>query len=141
MQHYPKLKKYISLFPPELRSEPHAHPDPYPHTYFRSEEPATESNTEKDTDAQREEVRAWVRERMADEQMSAEPEVELHTRENKPQDTPSREQQSVARFGPTKDSVPAMPQILKGDGFFEGGDGSEDGDGDVGDGNEEKGHD
>lgn len=71
--HYPKLKKYISLFPPELRSQSHEHSDPYPHSYSRP------TGSEKETDAQREEVRAWVREQMAASEMNAEPELEIRS--------------------------------------------------------------
>lgn len=71
--HYPKLKKYISLFPPELRSQSQEHSDPYPHSYSRP------SGSENETDAQREEVRAWVREQMAASEMSAEPELEIRS--------------------------------------------------------------
>lgn len=78
-----------------------------------------------------------MRERMAAGQMSAEPEVELHTREHrKPQGSPSHERQSGASFGPAKDSAPAFPQNIQGDEFFEDDGGSEDGEGD-GDGDEE----
>jgi len=82
VQHYPKLKKYISLFPPDIRSQSHAHPDPYPHSYPESSDSRPEktaSQTEKDTDAQREEVRARVRERMTAGEMSSEPEVEVRS--------------------------------------------------------------
>ncbi|PCH35633.1 hypothetical protein WOLCODRAFT_126072 [Wolfiporia cocos MD-104 SS10] len=72
--HYPKLRKYISLFPPELRQQPHEHLDPFPHLYLSSNSSSAEGISE--TDAQREEVRAWVREQMAAGQMSAEPEVD-----------------------------------------------------------------
>ncbi|KZT01468.1 uncharacterized protein LAESUDRAFT_663995 [Laetiporus sulphureus 93-53] len=81
-QHYPKLKKYISLFPPELRARPHAHPDPYPHLYSHLSSPGdTSAKPENDTNVQREQVRAWVREQMAAGEMTAEPELELKGRE------------------------------------------------------------
>lgn len=132
VQHYPKLKKYISLFPPELRAEPHAHPDPYPHTYTSSKDASGDAKPENDTDAQREEVRAWVREQMASGQMSAEPEVELRTREHKrPHFSPSHEQPG-AKVRPVKTSVPAMSQEIEGDEFFGDDDGGEDGESNVG---------
>ncbi|KAL0565532.1 18S rRNA maturation protein [Marasmius crinis-equi] len=55
--HYPKTKKYISLFPPEARHDP------------QKSEPTTAS-----TDAEREEVRRWIREQMEKGDLPAEPE-------------------------------------------------------------------
>nr|GAT58382.1 predicted protein [Mycena chlorophos] len=57
--HYPKMKKYISLFPPELRSGETPQPS---------------------LDAGREEVRKWVREQMASGDLPAEPELHLDSR-------------------------------------------------------------
>ncbi|KAJ7496600.1 hypothetical protein FB451DRAFT_1335114 [Mycena latifolia] len=57
--HYPKTKKYVSLFPPELRKG-------------ETQEPAS--------NAGREEVRAWVRAQMASGDLSAEPELHLDSR-------------------------------------------------------------
>ncbi|KAJ7099344.1 hypothetical protein B0H15DRAFT_543577 [Mycena belliarum] len=57
--HYPKTKKYISLFPPELRKG-------------ETQEPAN--------DAGRDEVRAWVTTQMASGEVSAEPELHLDAR-------------------------------------------------------------
>ncbi|KAJ7744685.1 hypothetical protein B0H16DRAFT_1559840 [Mycena metata] len=57
--HYPKTKKYISLFPPELRKG-------------ETQEPSV--------DAGREEVRAWVRAQMDAGEISAEPELHLDSR-------------------------------------------------------------
>ncbi|KAF7350897.1 hypothetical protein MSAN_01651800 [Mycena sanguinolenta] len=59
--HYPKTKKYISLFPPELR-------------HGETQELAV--------DAGREEVRAWVRTQMEKGELSAEPELHLDARGN-----------------------------------------------------------
>ncbi|KAJ7672114.1 hypothetical protein B0H17DRAFT_1084491 [Mycena rosella] len=57
--HYPKTKKYVSLFPPELRKG---------------------ETQELASDAGREEVRAWVRAQMASGELSAEPELHLDAR-------------------------------------------------------------
>lgn len=64
--HYPKTKKYISLFPPEVRV---------------GEEEATEKSKSKaraeersETDRQREEIRRWVREQMDGGGLSGTPE-------------------------------------------------------------------
>jgi hypothetical protein len=63
MQHYPKTKKYISLFPPEVR---------------KGEKPSAASLAEaKKTNADREKVRAWIREQMKDGQLPTEPEYEI----------------------------------------------------------------
>lgn len=58
-QHYPKTKKYISLFPPELRAG-------------ETQEPTA--------DAGREEVRTWIRSQMESGELSAEPELHLDSR-------------------------------------------------------------
>ncbi|KAI0343605.1 hypothetical protein BDW22DRAFT_1476361 [Trametopsis cervina] len=70
VSHYPKLKKYISLFPPELRQ----------HTEDGSD---AEKGKEKEyevetaaTDEQREEIRKDIRSRMEQGELSAEPEKE-----------------------------------------------------------------
>ncbi|KAH9833994.1 uncharacterized protein C8Q71DRAFT_797866 [Rhodofomes roseus] len=134
--HYPKLNKYIALFPPELRGEPQAHPDPYPHTHSRSKDSESEQNPENETDAQREEVRTWVREQMAAGEMSAEPEVELH-KKDRPTTSHDRplgakgnarlEEEEKRKATDTKSAA------LEGDAFFgedagseESGDGGED---------------
>ncbi|KAF7782763.1 hypothetical protein Agabi119p4_2139 [Agaricus bisporus var. burnettii] len=58
--HYPKLKKYISLFPPEIR---------------KGEQPSTASAKDAAETAQgREEVRSWVRSCMEKGELSGEPE-------------------------------------------------------------------
>ncbi|KAJ7478608.1 hypothetical protein B0H11DRAFT_1279280 [Mycena galericulata] len=57
--HYPKTKKYISLFPPELRKG-------------EAQEPSA--------DAGRDEVRTWIRSRMDNGELSAEPELHLDSR-------------------------------------------------------------
>ncbi|KAJ6534028.1 hypothetical protein DFH09DRAFT_1043627 [Mycena vulgaris] len=59
IMHYPKTRKYISLFPPELRKG---------------------ETQELASDAGREEVRAWVRAQMAGGELSAEPELHLDSR-------------------------------------------------------------
>lgn len=58
-QHYPKTKKYISLFPPELRKG-------------EAEEPSA--------DAGRDEVRTWIRSQMDNGELSVEPELHLDSR-------------------------------------------------------------
>ncbi|RPD68984.1 hypothetical protein L226DRAFT_540154 [Lentinus tigrinus ALCF2SS1-7] len=66
--HYPKTKKYISLFPPEVRQGGKDKD---------KEQVAREEKEKSETDRQREEVRKWVREQMEAGALSAEPEVEL----------------------------------------------------------------
>ncbi|KAH6910414.1 hypothetical protein BKA70DRAFT_1147429 [Coprinopsis sp. MPI-PUGE-AT-0042] len=61
--HYPKAKKYISLFPPEVRN---------------GEAPAKVSEAESDkTNKDREEVRSWVRESMMKKDLPSEPELQI----------------------------------------------------------------
>ncbi|KAJ7750118.1 hypothetical protein DFH07DRAFT_828242 [Mycena maculata] len=57
--HYPKTKKYVSLFPPELRKG-------------EAQEPSA--------DAGRDEVRTWIRAQMDSGELSAEPELHLDSR-------------------------------------------------------------
>ncbi|KAH9922081.1 uncharacterized protein B0H18DRAFT_1121102 [Fomitopsis serialis] len=138
--YYPKLKKYISLFPPELRASPHAHPDPYPHLYSRSDAPGEDAKAENETDAQREEVRAWVRERMAAGEMSAEPEVELRERErHKDRQMTARDRQLDEGLdkAKVKGEQDARPAVLEGDEFF-GDDGGSEESGGGGDGEDEE---
>ncbi|KAL4249597.1 rRNA-processing protein EFG1 [Abortiporus biennis] len=71
--HYPKLKKYVSLFPPEVLAlgEDQGEDE-------QSEAARKAVRDEKsETDAQRAEVRKWVKEQMENGQLSLEPEVEL----------------------------------------------------------------
>ncbi|KAI8971029.1 hypothetical protein BD414DRAFT_229574 [Trametes punicea] len=73
IMHYPKTKKYISLFPPEVRQ-----------AKGQSAAEATREAKEKsETDRQREEIRTWIRERMNSGELSWEPEVELERSEKK----------------------------------------------------------
>ncbi|KAF5375530.1 hypothetical protein D9615_009197 [Tricholomella constricta] len=61
--HYPKTKKYISLFPPEIREETTS-----------SEKSIPKVNPDS------EEVRSWIRKRMETGEISLEPELHLHSR-------------------------------------------------------------
>ncbi|KAI1790322.1 hypothetical protein LXA43DRAFT_891111 [Ganoderma leucocontextum] len=70
--HYPKLKKYVSLFPPEVRKGKGDGDE---------EVNANEEKGKAETDRQREEIRTWVREQMAAGALSSEPEVEVGTLE------------------------------------------------------------
>ncbi len=70
--HYPKTKKYISLFPPEVRQGGKD-----------AEQVAREEKEKTETDRQREEVRKWVTEQMEAGALSGEPEVELRKAEGK----------------------------------------------------------
>ncbi|KAF5387230.1 hypothetical protein D9757_006811 [Collybiopsis confluens] len=58
--HYPKTKKYISLFPPELRQN--------------SNDDSPSSTEPADTDHQREQVKTWIREQMNSGALAGEPE-------------------------------------------------------------------
>ncbi|KAF9012602.1 hypothetical protein BDQ17DRAFT_1232590 [Cyathus striatus] len=68
--HYPKTKKYISLFPPEKRTD----------------EATVVSEADKvKTDKCREEIRNWIRECMENGELSNEPELNLNTEQQQPQ--------------------------------------------------------
>ena len=71
LQHYPKLKKYISLFPPEVRR--HSEADDADAEKGKAKEREAETAS---TDAQREEIRSEIRERMQRGALSMEPERE-----------------------------------------------------------------
>ncbi|KAF9478109.1 hypothetical protein BDN70DRAFT_880368 [Pholiota conissans] len=61
--HYPKTKKYVSLFPPEVRAG-------------EEQSQASIDETTK-TNADREEVRKWIREQMENGDLPSEPELDL----------------------------------------------------------------
>lgn len=65
LQHYPKLQKYISLFPPENREGAKDDKD-------EGEEADPQSSQ---TDMRRDKIRQDIRERMATGELSAEPEL------------------------------------------------------------------
>ncbi|KAF8633456.1 hypothetical protein AX17_004625 [Amanita inopinata Kibby_2008] len=62
--HYPKTKKYISLFPPEVR---------------KGESPPSDSEATK-TNTQREEIRSWIRQKMEAGDLSATPEENANSK-------------------------------------------------------------
>ncbi|PPQ98359.1 hypothetical protein CVT26_013614 [Gymnopilus dilepis] len=68
--HYPKTKKYISLFPPEVRKG-------------EKISASSQADTEK-TNKDREELREWIREQMEKGDLPAEPELELSATPGKP---------------------------------------------------------
>ena len=72
-QHYPKLSKYISLFPPELRQKAGGN------AKGKGREVLNEQDEKKKaaTDLQREEIRLQIRQQMESGQLSNEPELEL----------------------------------------------------------------
>jgi hypothetical protein len=65
-KHYPKTKKYISLFPPEVR-----HQDSSTSNSRRTQTASEQTKT----DVDRQEIRSWIRERMLKGELSAEPEM------------------------------------------------------------------
>ncbi|KAI0740875.1 hypothetical protein C8Q76DRAFT_587656, partial [Earliella scabrosa] len=70
--HYPKTKKYISLFPPEVRKGEGT-----------GKEKEREDAEKSETDRQREEIRRWIRRQMDAGALSWEPEVELGKEDRK----------------------------------------------------------
>jgi hypothetical protein len=68
LKHYPKSKKYISIFPPEARQRG-----------SEGQHPVFKTDTAK-TDAIRDEVRQWIRERMDKGELEREPELHLDAR-------------------------------------------------------------
>ncbi|KAI0684861.1 hypothetical protein C8T65DRAFT_748451 [Cerioporus squamosus] len=72
--HYPKTKKYISLFPPEVRQGGKDKD---------AAQVAREEKEKSETDRQREEVRKWVRKQMEAGALNREPEIEMRKAEGK----------------------------------------------------------
>lgn len=65
-KHYPKSKKYISLFPPQVRQ---SNPDSIGNRADAAH-----------TDSQRAEVRSWIRSQMEKGELEGEPELHLNSR-------------------------------------------------------------
>ncbi|KAG6851930.1 hypothetical protein C0991_004837, partial [Blastosporella zonata] len=68
--HYPKTKKYISLFPPDIRED-----------LASAEAPISKINPNS------EEVRSWIRGRMESGEISKDPELHLDSRGHEPKPT------------------------------------------------------
>ncbi|EMD32965.1 hypothetical protein CERSUDRAFT_161025 [Gelatoporia subvermispora B] len=131
--HYPKTKKYISLFPPEVRN-------PEQSTKKDKQKEKAKDKGEADTDVQREELRAWVRQCMARGEMSAEPENEQPEGRSKSvaggDATPGK---ARASQGKAAGAAAKGGKGLGDDAFFESGSADEDGDsGDDGVGRSDK---
>ncbi|KAG6856744.1 hypothetical protein H0H87_001088 [Tephrocybe sp. NHM501043] len=104
--HYPKTKKYISLFPPDIREDLASSETPIPKVNPNSEE-----------------VRSWIRGRMEAGEISKEPELHLDEREQSSKAT----RQSTMEWGSKKKTSAAVTkevQPVEEDAFF--GDDAED---------------
>ncbi|KAH7910039.1 hypothetical protein BJ138DRAFT_1180586 [Hygrophoropsis aurantiaca] len=126
--HFPKSKKYISLFPPEVRNAD-GNPTPSP-----------SENKPDDNDDERAKIRGWIREQMINGDLSAEPEIELSNSENKEKSkAPSKVLPSKSKSTDNINLSPRKKQKMKdpeksekdmdvaGDDFF-GNDSESDGD-------------
>ncbi|PBK88521.1 hypothetical protein ARMGADRAFT_937084 [Armillaria gallica] len=93
--HYPKTKKYISLFPPEIR-----HPE-------------TQSNStdSSETNAQRQQIKDQIRQQMLNGELPLEPELHLST------DTDTLTKKRVAKPSKLTSSVP-VADAEQDDDFF-----------------------
>lgn len=114
MKHYPKLKKYISLFPPEVRND-------------RAVSAQSLAEVQK-ASAEREEIRTWIREEMERGELPAEPEntVGVQDRTRTPK-WPSTSENSKVKSGKLKATSTEDPE--QEDEFFgEDFDEEEDGD-------------
>lgn len=115
-QHYPKTKKYISLFPPEGAK-------------------IASGTSSSDTDKQREELRQLVRTAMERGEMDAEPEMTMD--KSRPStEAMELEGESEPRFragkGKQKAVVASGRKGVPGDAFFEASDGEDQGQNDDG---------
>lgn len=124
--HYPKTKKYVSLFPPEVRSG-----DNKPLLSVASEEGDNISPT---SDKQREEIRRWIKDRMERNELSGEPELEINTpgqtpgTSQGPQEPQEASPSEHGRKAKLRVQEPPLTPAIEGDAFF--GDDSEDQDDD-----------
>lgn len=118
-QNYPKLEKYVSLYPPKVRSGE------------GGAAPVHSGASSSVTDEKREKLREWVRERMHAGEMSSEPE----TLEHRQSVQKSVTQQWVGSIDESKRSVAVDEDVIARhdadvpDDFFE--DGTEDDDSEV----------
>ena len=116
LKHYPKLKKYISLFPPEARKGD-AVSDTSP--------PETQT-----TKAEREEIRTLIRDRMENGRLPLEPEITLGLhRLNEPTRLGSRPRDHDKSVSETKlvKRKGTIGNVVEEDEFFGEDDDSEDG--------------
>ena len=116
LQNYPKLEKYISLFPPEVR-----------HTEGAAA-PLHSAPDSSATDTKRENLREWVRGKMRGGEMSGEPET-LEHRQSIPMGTTGHWDSSVDKNDKNprgKEEGSARQNMEALDDFFEGEDGIDD---------------
>ncbi|KDR75590.1 hypothetical protein GALMADRAFT_248079 [Galerina marginata CBS 339.88] len=100
--HYPKAKKYISLFPPEVR---------------KGEEASPASNADaKRTSQEREGVRKWIQEQMEHGDLPEEPELELVTQHGSGKARAQKWPQGAAVITKTQ---PSRSAGVQEDDFFE----------------------
>ncbi|OSC96636.1 hypothetical protein PYCCODRAFT_1260823 [Trametes coccinea BRFM310] len=133
--HYPKTKKYISLFPPEVRQAKGQQ------SAAEAARAAKEAKERSETDRQREDIRAWVRAQMDAGELSWEPEVELEQSERRAaarvtKSMPSPEGTAQRKGKATKDdtSIAKNPKTagIAGDEFFSANEDEEESDGEAG---------
>ncbi|KDQ56291.1 hypothetical protein JAAARDRAFT_104483, partial [Jaapia argillacea MUCL 33604] len=109
--YYPRLEKYISLFPPEVR-------------HGEGAAPATDQEANKEdakTDLKRQELRARTRERMGSGELSSEPELHLGSNHRRPAGDPDARKVGVA-LGQKKQGkrskTDESPEEVQQDHFF-----------------------
>lgn len=117
LQHYPKTKKYISLFPPEAR---HASSSSDPTTSA----PGPESDK---SNREREEIRSWVKECMDKGELPTEPELHLDSAHNPKTSQKFSTSTKAASSKADKSTSKGAPDIAEDD-FFGNEDSSEDSD-------------
>lgn len=91
------MKKYISLFPPELREG---------------------ETQELSIDPGREEVRSWIRSQMESGELSAEPELHLDSRGAGGAVDWGGEKKKTKKKGSTQDATATLEEADPGDAFF-----------------------
>ncbi|KAF4620923.1 hypothetical protein D9613_000935 [Agrocybe pediades] len=102
--HYPKTKKYISLFPPEVR---------------HGDEASTSKAEAQKTNEEREEVRKWIREQMKEGDLPNEPEQELSSQNGAKKGRAQKWPQSGETSTNDSKSRTSKPAQVEQDDFFE----------------------
>jgi len=108
IQHYPKAKKYISLFPPEARAE----------ATSETKGKFKETDLDSETDAQREALRRQIRQMMERGELNAEPETEAGAARSTKALEPRTSDHSEST-GLRTSKKPNAPSGMQGDAFFE----------------------
>ena len=113
-QHYPKLQKYISLFPPEVRQRKSEEDDDEGDVSDAEPEGTADGPSDAVTDEERQKIRQKIRERMEKGELSGEPEAEDRAPRDQRRTRPAPSHADQAKESRTSRQVTAV----KDDEFF-----------------------